>query len=241
MMDVLLSLKLSCTFGVVYKALPFIEMGSLNLVLKVIGIYTSYFYKTFDMLETLPSVYQHKYITVYSYHNLLCNLSLYMTVYSYHNFLCNVCLDLQCNVDLYFHSECNLWCTVYSHLENTDTSLNYANTLPFTETQTIPNLLTSPRTGSGSSFRNLANFFGGSRSHATPKGSGPLHDKENSEYRPYCFPPRLFMLSLLCAPRRNRVPTAQGKEGNAKTKSVRENTGYLEMLPKYREFGLLKL
>ena len=181
-------------------------------------------------------------MTVYSYLNLLCNLSLYMTVYSYHNFLSNVCLDRQCNVDLYFNSECNLQCSVYSHLENSDTSLNYANTLPFTEAQTIPDLLTSPRTGSGSSFRNLANFFGGSRSHATPKGSGPLHDKENSEYRLYSCPLPFNLCCPYFVPQKETgYPLHKEKEENGQKQSVRENTGNLEILPKHREFGLLKL
>ena len=40
----------------------------------------------------------------------------------------------------------------------------------------------------------------------------------------------------------NRVPTAQGKQGKWPKKiPVRENTGNLEILPKHREFGLLKL
>ena len=39
-----------------------------------------------------------------------------------------------------------------------------------------------------------------------------------------------------------RVPTAQGQYGKLpKTILVRENTGNLEILPKHKEFGLLKL
>ena len=39
-----------------------------------------------------------------------------------------------------------------------------------------------------------------------------------------------------------RVPTPQGKQGKWQKKiPVRENTGNLEILPKHREFGLLKL
>ena len=40
----------------------------------------------------------------------------------------------------------------------------------------------------------------------------------------------------------SRVPTAQGKQGKWQNKFPgRENTGNLEILPKHREFGLLKL
>ena len=39
-----------------------------------------------------------------------------------------------------------------------------------------------------------------------------------------------------------RVPTAQGKQGKWPKKiPIRENTGNLEMLPKHREFALLRL
>ena len=48
-------------------------------------------------------------------------------------------------------------------------------------------------------------------------------------------------LQMFC--KQIRVPTAQGKHGKwFLTKiPVRENPGYLEILPKHREFGLLKL
>ena len=40
---------------------------------------------------------------------------------------------------------------------------------------------------------------------------------------------------------RDRVPTAEGKQGKWRTKfSVKENTGNLEILPKHRELFLLK-
>ena len=66
------------------------------------------------------------------------------------------------------------------------------------------------------------------------------HTSWSRGYSIACWPTRPYRVTLTAA--KNRVPNAQGKQGKCQKRNyVRGNTGNLKILPKHREFGLLKL